>query len=916
MWRAWLTLALNILVIEYGADSVLFGGAALAQNAGESEHAPPTETPVRDAKTDKLPSLDTRPPTISGNQPSATPKIAPTVVPAQVAVVVGQPQTANSGIQWTSDAALSVQRINPTGRNIEMTAPLKFDQFYLGDTIVRISAKDEISIPKDRLAQLITPLLRQEALQSFDALPATDGAILLSALSEKGFSLRFDSGQVALFLSLTVEQRAITNLSGSFSRAKVMSENVSHPANFAGYVNVRAGADYGYNSSTTGGIENLRLDFQGAIRWFNIVLENEATLDQDGFSRRGTRVVYDIPADALRITAGDIAPIRTGFQGGADILGVSAEKSYQKLQPNQNIRPTGSRSFRIERPSTVDVKVNGFIIQHLRLQPGDYNINDLQLSPGSNAISLVIEDDMGQVRTIDFTVFFDRSLLTPGMSEWALNAGVQTLYSFGGKSDIRNLYSNLEYDWTTPVISGFYERGLIDGLTGEIHFQAAQRAMMGGAEAFLQTAFGFWALEGAISSADDYGLDFAGSLHYGLTNIEGPDGSRGNFKFVAEYRGENFSTLDVGMPSNDLALNLLASYTQELPWGMAGSLSANYGLSRSEGGGHYGADITLSRDFGPSIHAGVMLGYAHGLNHNITNANDDLRAGVRFGYRVDDKNSIEANYDTHNNRSQVAYRHQDGGGIGGWNAQVELDHQGAGNDVGNETYGVNGSLEYAGNRGNVVVAHHAAGQGLNSNNIDQRTSVIAGTAIAFADGAFAVGRPISSGFAILAPHSNLPDSEISLGASQEAGSVSSGFFGPALASDIPAYSQSRLPIDVSNLPVGYDLGSSSFDLYAPYKGGYQLIVGSDYTVSAFGVMLDEKGEPITLSTGDAVEDGHPEGHHVQIFTNKAGKFGAQGIRPGKWLVDMATDPKTRFVIDVPPGTVGLLKLDTLRPAKS
>jgi outer membrane usher protein len=190
----------------------------------------------------------------------------------------------------------------------------------------------------------------------------------------------------------------------------------------------------------------------------------------------------------------------------------------------------------------------------------------------------------------------------------------------------------------------------------------------------------------------------------------------------------------------------------------------------------------------------------------------------------------------------------------------------------------------------------------------------AGTAVAFADGRFAVGRPISNGFAIIGTHSNLPDSDVAVGASQEDKLASSDFLGPALLSDISPYSPARVPYDVSNLPVGYDLGAGAFDLYPGYRSGYKLTIGSEYTITAFGILADAKGEPIPLLTGTAYEDGQPDGHKITIFTNRTGRFGAQGLRPGRWIIDMATEPPTRFLIDIPKDTVGLVKLDTLKPA--
>jgi outer membrane usher protein len=250
----------------------------------------------------------------------------------------------------------------------------------------------------------------------------------------------------------------------------------------AGYVNLRAGADY---SSAPFGEEEAatraRVAFDGAMRWSDIVLESAAVFEaEDGFARGATRLVYDMPEEALRFAAGDISPLRADVQGGADLLGLSVEKSYRKLQPGRNIRPTGSRSFRIERPSNVDVLVNGHVVQRLNLRPGDYDLSDLPLAVGANDISLVIEDDVGQRRTLDFTVFSGRALLAPGVSEWAVSAGMASRYDAAGVPGIANLYSDLAYDASAPVVTGFYERGLTPDLTATVHLQADPGTVMGG----------------------------------------------------------------------------------------------------------------------------------------------------------------------------------------------------------------------------------------------------------------------------------------------------------------------------------------------------------------------------------------------------------------------------------------------------
>ena len=118
---------------------------------------------------------------------------------------------------------------------------------------------------------------------------------------------------------------------------------------------------------------------------------------------------------------------------------------------------------------------------------------------------------------------------------------------------------------------------------------------------------------------------------------------------------------------------------------------------------------------------------------------------------------------------------------------------------------------------------------------------------------------------------------------------------------------------MDELAAGYSLGKGSFDVYAPYHAGYAFEVGSAYSVSAYGTLQDDKGEPIALLTGVATEQ-KDASKHVAVFTNAAGKFGADGLAPGRWVIEMDSDgPLSRFSLDIPKGTDGLFKAGVLRP---
>jgi outer membrane usher protein len=54
---------------------------------------------------------------------------------------------------------------------------------------------------------------------------------------------------------------------------------------------------------------------------------------------------------------------------------------------------------------------------------------------------------------------------------------------------------------------------------------------------------------------------------------------------------------------------------------------------------------------------------------------------------------------------------------------------------------------------------------------------------------------------------------------------------------------------------------------------------------------------------------------VELFTNRTGSFGAQGLAPGKWIIEMPTEPgPTRYVFEIPDGVTGLHSAGTLKPA--
>ena len=859
-----------------------------------------------------------------------------------LAVAAGAPRAAEPAYQFAKPIS---SQLNPTGRALTIMMPLKDGDVPLGEVLVRINPDDTLLINagdlKDRLNGAIDPAARARLEQA-----AEPGAFVsLAALKAAGIVLSFDPGLQELKLEIAVEQRPLGDISFLNKPAKPNEATLASPAKVAGYVNVTAGLDHAFSGNGTAPDSTSgRLELESALRMHGAVFENRALYEGDvdanicptgakcvyqhqaGLKRESSRLVYDSPEHQLRFEFGDTDAVAGTLQRSMEMLGISVEKSATKLAPGETTAPAGRTSLRIERPSEIDVTVNGATVQHLHLRPGTYNLRDLPLATGANDIKLIITDDTGQRRTEAFTTYSAANQLAAGSSAWAVSAGIPSYL----RDNSREYIKGGDYSATS-----FLRYGLTDSLAGEANLQGDKNVIMGSSGIAAATPFGVFGLQGA-SSFGRFGTGVAADANWDLINFGGLLAERGeSLHLGAEYRsrafhrpGDLFTTATgILYPEFNYWLRVSASYSTLVGDGLGLTLSGRYQFA-DDGqaqlspftikGDRYGADLTLSRSLSATMSGSLLVGYSNesylrDAASLTADAKPDVRFSVRLNVRPDEKTTVSANYDSLNRQSTVSAYHSEGNGVGRWDTNLDLQQLGA-----TDSANANAALGYYGNRGEAHLSYNADVSKFGLNTFDpqantQRASLRGSTAFAFADGAVAVGPPIRGGaFAIVYPHESIAGKAITVGDAENPRAFADSF-GPAIVTDLPAYAASNVVVDVADLPAGYSLGAGAFDLKAGYKAGYALEVGSAYSVSVYGTLLDQNSEAVSLVTGYAQAADQPS-KRVAIFTNAAGKFGAEGLAPGHWIIEMATEGgPLRFSLDVPKGVEGLHKAGVLRP---
>jgi outer membrane usher protein len=779
---------------------------------------------------------------------------------------------------------------------MSFAVPLVYDQRALGDVMVRISASGAASYEAQSMRRELGALLNDAGKVALDEAIGAQAFIDEAVLAQVGAMVRFDSNQLEVVIeSLEGRYRPVGTLGVSGGQRERFDLPVIEPAEFSAYLNINGNLDY----DDLSGVQKPEFYVFGASRYKNVVVELDgAVSDQFGpdyrFYRRSLRAIYDMPGQFRRVTAGDLQPDTVPLLPSPAIAGVSVERRRRTFQPFLPVSRLGGREIYLETNSSVDVLINGVEHETLNLDAGRYDLANLPLQFGSNNVQLRIRDAAGREQTIDYDYFFEPLDLETGDYEY-----VASLVLLATSLSYQPEYS----DKVAAV--GYYRRAFTESLILGGGVQLSKDRQIFAAETTLvpQVFPGVFDFQGAVSTGD--GIGYAVRAGYRWRG-GGENGGRRQVNVTLDYQSSGYQTLDNSFTTPFSTFSLSASVTQAFSNNTFGSAGVSYtklGGAKSTQKLAY-AEVAHRLDDRFRIVGGVEYGDDPFYRRNV---------GVRLGVSMLFGGRHRANADyrsrTGTFRSTVSHGAEDHVGSWGYDAGVSDSHGDTSADA---------SVNYVGNRFDARATVFTRGNGIGDVTDRQRARLQVGTALAFADGAFGIGRPVSDSFAVLEPHSAIKDRDVITGRSlrNDKYDARSGFLGGAVQGDVSSYSPQNLQFDLAGLGTGYDIGDGLARVDPPLHAGYKIVVGSNRYVSAVGNLVVD-GQPLALAAGilSAVDD---EGFEAQpFFTNSVGRFGIFGLAPGKAYLVTLTGSARTLRIEVPESNDGLYRIGTVElPAKS
>lgn len=694
-----------------------------------------------------------------------------------------------------------------------------------------------------------------------------------------GFALSYRPAELRLVVSVPTALRREQALSVRAPRtepaASTAAERLSAYLNFAGTLR--------HTQRGQSGATRQALAVDGAVHWGQSTFEFDGWCAEQGCVSGLRSWVHDDPEALRRWRLGDLPDAAADGLGLPGLRGVSVGTAFE-LQPLRTYTPDLDAALELAGPTTLEVLVNGLVVQRLQLPAGRYEVRDFPLLSGRNDAELRLTDAAGrqEIRTLE--AYVDLALLDAGRWRYGLLAAQPRLPVASPGAAQHPL-----------VLAGEYALGLSPRATvsaGAVWVDAPGRSA---ASVGLTHAVGEWLLGGQMACS--FGR-FRG-CHAELKFRRSAPGGAGS---TAVWQQEG--ALGWRQPGYAELFGEPLGAGGEWLWRATRGLGERYQLAlgaRGQWTASHRSRSTLSALLGGRIgrQGSLRIGLEQGLGGT---GRGSTRAVLNFTWLFDQaRQSLQWQLESPDAQQTARWQLNRAGLRGGFNAGLAASYGGGVDSV-------EAAASYRHERFSSAWAYSRFAPADAVASTETRWTVR--SALACVGGQCALGERVLGGFAIVKPTDPAAAGTVYVNPVDADYLASSRGPGPALVTGLRAHEPRALVLALPELAPEHDPGEL-FPVVRPgYKGGVLVPTGGAPLVRLAVRLLDGSGAPLGMTSGRLEGAGRPP---IPVFAGRTGALRASGLTPGRWLLVLDTRPVRRHEFEVADGHVGLLDLGDLRP---
>lgn len=557
------------------------------------------------------------------------------------------------------------------------------------------------------------------------------------------------------------------------------------------------------------------------------------------FVRLMSSITYERSKELQWITLGDKFAASGNLGSTINIGGFGIKKAYQ-MDPSLIRQPTLNFTGAAALPSQVDIYVDGVLAGRQRIQPGQFEVRNLNYYGGMRNVDLVIKDAFGMEQRFRYEAYFTSALLKQGLHEYSYNIGL-----------LREQYGIKSNDYGKPAFSAFHHYGATDSLTIGAGGEAADDIYNGSIQSsYLIPRSGVATLELAGSTSSS-GAGWAGALSHSYQK-----GRFGSSLLLTKY-SPDYATVGGGLLSQKI--NTVAGIGASYHTAKWGAFSVGYSRQNSY---DTGDRKVTSATYSYNLTRPLTLGITTQAVKTHT-ADTDYQVFVSLNYYSAKGMQVSTQYQStrDGNAETVQFRKNQPTGKGwGYNAVAARNAD----KSSGAAYSFSPSVQYNGRYGAYTLdSYYQKGDGVS---MDTHNLGVAG-AVVYAGGFFGLTRPVNDSF-VFVMVDKLPDVPLKVN-NEEIGKTDGS--GRLIIPTMRSYNINQIDLTPGNIPLEYSISGVNVNVLPLLWSGSCIAFDVARVQAVMGnIILKKQGKTIPLEFYDVTMIVH--GREFKFPTGRGGEF--------------------------------------------